>query len=624
MWPLVTYPECSPNQVDGKTYDYVVVGGGTAGCVLALRLSEDPNVSVLLLERGHVKNNLVSRMPMLSQNHWWTDTMQVQNTIRSEPIHGAYERKNYLWAVNGIGGASRLNAMLWTRGSPGNYNSWSDMGLADWTWKKVEPYFRRLENVSGPLDKSQPEVRGRGGPIHLLKPPYPFKWLPYLEEAAEKIGVSTFDDCNDPDASSCGYFTLDTAIDKCGGRVSAMSAFLSKTLVRERSRHLSVCTGTVASRFEISSNERHEHTVTGVFIRHSSPSDTTIEYLVKARREVIMTCGAMNSPQLLLLSGIGPTGKESSITRLGIPLVKELPAVGADFSDHYSVPVLLELPYKETLHLLETAMWGLWYILLWIFTGRGPVGSSTAPTALFLHTDSVDKTTMQVKASRVSQDHRVPNAELLILPVNSLERAVPGRSLFSIFPTILQPRAKGHLEITSTNPLVNPKITLPMFANEDDLKDARIAVRLSMRLAHEFQQLYPFSAPFAFAPGNELQKLYEWEKSGDAVPPAVEKPDASSPQVNKTWKDVTDDEIDDYMRRVGHTTLHFTSSCPMGTDEKTGVVNQKLLVFGFKNLRIADASVFPKVTSAHTMAPTMMVAERCADFIKATWDDAKM
>jgi choline dehydrogenase-like flavoprotein len=151
--------------------------GGTAGCVLASRLSEDPDVSVLLIERGHVKNNLVSRVPLLSQNMFWTETLQVQNTIWSEPIRGANARSNRLWAVNGIGGASRLNGMLWTRGSPGNYTMWSNMGLNEWSWDKVEPYFRKLENVTGPLDRSQSDVRGRSGPIELRKPPYPFKWL---------------------------------------------------------------------------------------------------------------------------------------------------------------------------------------------------------------------------------------------------------------------------------------------------------------------------------------------------------------------------------------------------------------------------------------------------------------
>jgi choline dehydrogenase-like flavoprotein len=144
-----------------------------------------------------------------------------------------------------------------------------------------------------------------------------------------------------------------------------------------------------------------------------------------------------------------------------------------------------------------------------------------------------------------------------------------------------------------------------------------------MRLAAEFQALYPFSAPLAFAPGNELRSLEEWEKSGGVQPSPVKTTVVESSIANKTWEDITDGEIDDYMRRVGHTALHFSSTCPIGTDEKHGVVDQRLLVFGFKNLRIADASVFPKVTSAHTMAPVLMVAERCADFIKSAWNGSE-
>ncbi|ORY06675.1 choline dehydrogenase [Clohesyomyces aquaticus] len=623
MWPFVSYPECLPELLDGKTYDYIVVGGGTAGCVLASRLSENPSVSVLLLERGHVKNNLVSRMPLLSQNLFWTDALQVQNTIWSEPINGAHGRSNRLWAVNGIGGASRLNAMLWTRGSPGNYTAWGNLGLQNWAWEKVEPYFRRLENVSGPVEKSQSNVRGRGGPIDLRKPLYPFKWLKYLEKAAIKIGLPIVDDWNDPSAPPYGYCSLETAIDKNGERVSALTAYLSKSVARERIKRLSVCTGAVASRLQIAGDEEIGHTVTGVYFRSSTGPEGGKDYLVKARREVVLACGAMTTPQLLLLSGIGPRGENPTESNLGIPLVKELPVVGADFSDHYSIPIMLELPKKETLHFLETAIWGLWYIITWIFTGKGWMSFSSAPTAIFLHTDSIDEATMQVMTSHTrdpSVTQKVPNIEIMMIPLNSLERAVPGRSLFSIYPTILQPQAKGRVEITSRDPLVNPKITHPMFGNKDDLKTARLAVRLSMRLAAEFQVLYPFSAPFAFAPGNELQTLSEWEKLSEVEPSLIAKTAIKSTRPNKTWRDVTDDEIDDYMRRVGHTALHFSSTCPMGTSEGNGVVDQRLLVFGFKNLRIADASVLPKITCAHLMAPVLMVAERCADFIKGTWD----
>jgi choline dehydrogenase-like flavoprotein len=162
-----------------------------------------------------------------------------------------------------------------------------------------------------------------------------------------------------------------------------------------------------------------------------------------------------------------------------------------------------------------------------------------------------------------------------------------------------------------------------MFGHKDDLEAARLAVRLSMRLAAELQALYPFSSPFALAPGNELQTLRAWEKLDKIEQSPVEEAVIEPPPVKKTWKEVTNDEIDDYMRRVGHTALHYASTCPMGTDERHGVVDQRLVVFGFKNLRIADASVLPKITSAHTMAPVMMIAERCADLIKNTWNDSQ-
>lgn len=147
-----------------------------------------------------------------------------------------------------------------------------------------------------------------------------------------------------------------------------------------------------------------------------------------------------------------------------------------------------------------------------------------------------------------------------------------------------------------------------MFAHESDIKTACLVVRFSMRLAAEFQATCPYPAPIAFPSGNEETALREWE----GLPPT---PTSTSPSPNRTWKDVTDAEIDDYMFRVAHTALRFSSTCPMGVDEKTGVVDQRLKVFGFKNLRIADASILPVVTSAHTMTPVMMVAERCVEFV---------
>lgn len=166
-----------------------------------------------------------------------------------------------------------------------------------------------------------------------------------------------------------------------------------------------------------------------------------------------------------------------------------------------------------------------------------------------------------------------------------------------------------------------------MFTDKRDLATARLAVRFTMRVAAEFQKSgYPYPAPFAFAPGNRPDLLEEWEKTGDEwsapkpTPAGVSaKPASKESKEGKTWENVTDDEIDDYVKRVTHTSLHPVCTCPMSNDEKTGVVDQKLRVHGFKNLRIADASVFPRVPTCHTMIPIMMIAERCATFIKEDW-----
>lgn len=172
-----------------------------------------------------------------------------------------------------------------------------------------------------------------------------------------------------------------------------------------------------------------------------------------------------------------------------------------------------------------------------------------------------------------------------------------------------------------------------MLLDRRDLEAARIAVRFTMRLAAAFQESgYPYPAPFAFAPGNRPQLLLEWEKSENLEAAATPQPSSAestdkgtlkilgnNEEQTKTWQDVTDEEIDEYVRRVSHTSLHFSCTCPMSNDEKTGVVDQRLRVYGFKNLRIADASVFPRVPSSHTMLPVMMIAERCAYFIKKDW-----
>ncbi|POS76991.1 hypothetical protein DHEL01_v204610 [Diaporthe helianthi] len=415
-----------------------------------------------------------------------------------------------------------------------------------------------------------------------------------------------------------------------------MQAFLDKKLARERSDRLTICTGVIVSRLDI---DGPAGLVRSVQIQPSQGHEKDQKkFSVKASREVILCSGAICTPQILLLSGIGPKtlGSETEDS-LDIPIVKELPAVGTMFSDHYSFPIMLELPKKETFHVLES-IWGLWHMLLWLFVGKGLFAQTAMATAAYLRTGAIDPETMSVKARQedgmdnmdASQPANRPNVEIMVMPINGLERHVPGHALFNLHPTIIQPFATGSITLKSKNALDNPRIVYPMFTDERDLAAARLAVRFTMRVAAEFQVSgYPYPAPFAFAPGNRPDLLSEWEQTGDEwsapKPTASTTKPASQPASDgKTWKDVTDGEIDDYVKRVSHTSLHPVCTCPMSNEESSGVVNQQLRVHGFKNLRIADASVFPRVPTSHTMIPVMMIAERCANFIKEDWKASRM
>lgn len=290
---------------------------------------------------------------------------------------------------------------------------------------------------------------------------------------------------------------------------------------------------------------------------------------------------------------------------------------------------MLEVPKSETLGLLESIQ-GLWHLLLFIFLGKGLMGVSSTPKTAFVRTAAIDKETMQVNTTEdgfdASTPANVPDTEIMVMAVNSLWRPLPGHSVLSFYTTLVQPKSVGSVELADRSPRTNLRIHHPMFKDPEDMRTFRKSIRFTMKLAEEFLASdYSQPASIAFAPGANPELLEAWEKDAPSSPktqgppPApgltysqgnghVSAPRTQRPEKNKTWRTVTDDEIDDYVRRVSAGALHSCCTCPMSRDEKSGVVDQYLRVHGFKNLRIADASVFPKIPSGHTMAPTMMVS----------------
>ncbi|KAB5518843.1 hypothetical protein GE09DRAFT_504995 [Coniochaeta sp. 2T2.1] len=653
MWPLSSpYPERRPEDVDGKTFDYIIVGGGTAGCVLASRLSEDPSVSVLVLEKGRVGDTFYTRIPLLGQN---TDFPWMQAVTRlSEPVAALGGRRLKLPAGESLGGTTRVNGMIVTRGSPGGYNDWArSFGLDDWGWDDVEPYFRRSENAVAHPGAAH---RGHGGPLEIRQFEPWFGSCRFYEKAALEVGLPVGNDANDPDGPAQGLFYLDHAVGADSTRMSAYRAWLNAAIANERKDRLSVCTGVIASRLEIDQSGK---VVAGVHIRSarsSGPPDR--EYFVKARREVIICSGAVCTPQLLMLSGIGP---KDQLKSKGIPLVHELPAVGRDLTDHYAVPIMQELPRKDTLHSIETA-WGILYCLfLYFVLGKGPLATSSTPASIFFRTTALDDQSMTVQQQSVAngggsstmdsrEPRNVPDVEIMLIPCRTIPSTLPGQTCSSLLVTLLEPFSRGSIELKSADPREHPRINYQVFSDERDRIAARKAVRFAMHLAEEFvKSAYPHPAPLNFAPGMDLKYLDsllpKFDSGLEAQDEATTVVDLKAPEeatvlvpfwkvsrkdeaavkanearlAKANWRTMPDGEIDVYLTRVCTSSLHLASSCRMSLTPEDGVVDQRLKVHGLANLRIADASVFPKIPSGHIMAPTFMVAERCADFLKTEW-----
>ncbi|PTB70177.1 GMC oxidoreductase [Trichoderma citrinoviride] len=530
------------------------------------------------------------------------------------------KRKLSLFWGEALGGSTRINAMVLTRGPPSNYNDWSqEYGLKDWAWERVEPYFIKSENAIG---HPKALYRGHRGPVENRQMPLPFSCYPYIEIAARKLGFPIYDDCNNPAAGAQGYFSLDHTISASGRRFSAYQAWLNKDVAIARKSHLTVCTGVTVSKLEIDPESRR---AVGVRI-HGKGKTSDEDYRVKARREVVLCAGAIGTPPILMRSGIGP---EDQLDQLGIPIVQESSAVGNNLMDHISVPIMCKLPARDTIHSLYNPLVFIWQLILWIFFGRGLLAHSSTSSTIFARMTAIDDTTLQVQTSRDGIDtmdpmnpQNVPDVEIMVIPVSCyLDVNVTTHPLMTWQCTLVQPFSKGSLRLATTSPEHFPEVIHPLLRDDRDLVPMRKAIRMSLRLGQEFARSgYPHPAPVLYGPGMDLQYLDSIfgfvtqlpDKEEDKKGEITELPD---------WQTISDKTIDEYAHRTYQSSLHYACTCRMSLDPADGVVDQRLRVFGVERLRIADASVFPKIPSGHTMAPTMMVAERCADFIKETWRD---
>jgi choline dehydrogenase len=523
--------------------DFVVVGAGSAGCVMAARLTEDPACKVVLLEAGGHDTNRWIHIP-LGFGKTFADP-SVNWCYETEPDPGANGRAIFWPRGKVLGGSSSINGMVYIRGQHEDFDLWRQMGCTGWSAADVLPYFKRAEHqVRGP-----DEWHGVGGPLVVSDVPDKHELCEAFIQACNELGYPTNPDFNGASQDGVGYHQTTTVN---GRRCSTAKGYLNPAMHRP---NLRVVTGALAQRIQFDGR-----TATGVEFLQDQ-----LHFNVRVRREVILCGGAINSPQLLLLSGVGP---QDQLAEFGIPVVHHLPAVGQQMQDHYSAPIKLKCRYPITVNdVMLSNMKKLRTGLDYYLRRRGAMAAISAQTALF---------------ARTRPELATPDIKMSI-SIFSADRPQDGLHPWSGFTIIvyqLRPESRGEIRLKSADPRVPPAMRPNYLATETDRRTITDGLMLGRRLL----AAPPLARYVAeeFLPG-----------------PGV----------------TTAEQMLEHARNCGGTVFHPTSTCKMGIDPMA-VVDPELRVHGLEGLRVVDASVMPTVISGNTNAPTIMIAEKAADLIR--------
>ena len=524
--------------VQSKTYDFIIVGAGSAGCILAARLTEDLRTRVLLLEAGGAGGAKEIRIPAAFSKLFKTG---VDWNYATEPEPYLHERRLYWPRGKVVGGSSAINAMIYIRGNRADYDSWRELGNVGWGFAEVLPYFKKSENQ----ERGASEFHGVGGPVNVADPRYVNPLTRAFLAAAEEIGIARNSDFNGAEQDGAALYQV---TQKNGARWSAADGYLQPA--RERS-NLTVLTGAHATRVLMEG----KRAVGVAFLRGGVAEEA------RADREVILAGGTVNSPQLLMLSGIGPA---SELKAAGISPMHDLPGVGKNLQDHPMVSVGYLCTQKISLDGAET----LGNFLRWLVWKNGPLASNVAEAGLFLRT-------------RVGL--AVPDLQLLFGPAYYRGHGLVRRKehCFGFGPTLITPESRGEISLRSTNPLDAPAIRANYLSTDADLRTMTAGVRLARRLAHA--------------------KSFDQFRGEELHPGAAMTSDA---------------EIAEFLRNELETLYHPVGTCKMGVDG-LAVVDAQLRVREIEGLRVVDASIMPRVPAGNTNAPVIMIAEKASEMIRA-------
>jgi choline dehydrogenase len=522
-----------------KAYDYVIVGAGSAGCVLASRLTEDPNTRVLLLEAGGTASAREVRIPAAFSKLYKT---VVDWNYSTEPEPCLHNRKLYWPRGKMIGGSGSMNAMIYIRGNPCDYDDWAGLGNDGWGFQDVLPYFKKSERQ----ERGASEYHGASGSLSVADLRRVNPLTRSFLAAAKELGIPANSDFNGATQDGAGLYQV---TQMAGQRHSTADAYLTPAQARE---NLTVLTHAQATEIVV-----ENHRAVGIeYLLLGSAIETAL-----AEREVILTGGAVNSPQLLLLSGIGPADE---IRRVGIHVVHDVPGVGKNLQDHLMVSVGYLCKKPVSMANAESLRNFLRYLVF----KRGPLVSNVAEAGIF---------------SRTRAGLCEPDLQLLFGPAYYVNHGLTPRKehCFGFGPTVVTPESRGSISLKSANPLEPPAIRANYLSAPADMRVIVEGVKLSRQLAHA--------------------KSFELYRGGELHP-------GLSVQ--------SDEEIAKFVRAEAETLYHPVGTCKMGNDSMA-VVDATLRVHGIDGLRVADASVMPRIPSGNTNAPTIMIAEKAADLIRA-------